>query len=174
MKELGIDTLNHSKVIIAREREGRPMDKVEKEINKEHNEEYNEDCPFCIGNEKNIPQETDVINKNEQWIVKSVKNKYPIIDDNNLNEIKGKHDVIIDTCKHNGNFFNMSEENFYYLLLMYKKRFEAFKEDKNTKYICLFKNHLREAGASLMHSHSQILSLPFIPPDLKEEYKICR
>ena len=24
-----------------------------------------------------------------------------------------------------------------------------------------------------MHSHSQILSLPFIPPDLREEYKVC-
>lgn len=173
MKELGVDTLNHSKVIIARGRQDRPMDKVKKDINKEENKEYDKGCPFCRGNEENISQETDVINKNNQWVVKSVKNKYPIIDDNPLSEIKGDHDVIIDTYKHNGNFFNMNEEEFYYLLLMYKKRFKDFKENKNVKYICLFKNHLRDAGASLMHSHSQILSLPFIPPDLREEYKVC-
>ena len=173
MKELGVDTLNHSKVIIARGRQDRPMDKVKKDINKEENEEYDKDCPFCRGNEENISQETDVINKNNQWVVKSVKNKYPIIDDNPLSEIKGEHDVIIDTYKHNGNFFNMNEEEFYYLLLMYKRRFNNFKEYKSVKYICLFKNHLRGAGASLMHPHSQILSLPFIPPDLIEEYKVC-
>lgn len=173
MKKLGLDTLNHSKVIIARGRQDRPMDNVNKEINKKESGEYDKDCPFCRGNEENISQETSVIKKNNQWIVKSVKNKYPIIDDNPLNEIKGEHDVIIDTYKHNGSFFNMSEEEFYYLLSMYKNRFKEFKENENIKYICLFKNYLRDAGASLMHPHSQILSLPFIPPDLREEYKVC-
>ena len=141
MKKLGLDTLNHSKVIIARGRQDRPMDNANKEINKEESEEYDKDCPFCRGNEENISQETSVINKNNQWIVKSVKNKYPIIDNNPLNEIKGEHDVIIDTYKHNGSFFNMSEEEFYYLLLMYKNRFNEFKENENIKYICLFKNY---------------------------------
>ena len=170
MKGLSLDTLNHREVIISSGRNNRPMDIIKEEVNRE---EYDENCPFCRGNEKNISGETHVINKNNNWIVKSVKNKYPIIDDNPLNEIRGEHEVIIDTYKHNGNFFNMSEEEFYYLLLMYKKRFKNLKENKNTKYICLFKNYLRDAGASLMHSHSQILSLPFIPPDLREEYKIC-
>lgn len=170
MKGLSLDTLNHREVIISSGRNNRPMDIIKEEVN---NEEYDENCPFCRGNEKNISGETHVINKNNDWVVKSVKNKYPIIDDNPLNEIRGEHEVIIDTYKHNGNFFNMSEEEFYYLLLMYKKRFKNLKENKNTKYICLFKNYLRDAGASLMHSHSQILSLPFIPPDLREEYKIC-
>ena len=58
MKELGVDTLNHSKVIIARGRQDRPMDKVKKDIYKEENEEYDKDCPFCRGNEENISQET--------------------------------------------------------------------------------------------------------------------
>lgn len=173
MKGLSLDTLNRREVIIAIGRQDRPIDKGKEEVKNEEDDEYDEYCPFCRGNEKNISKETYVIKKNNDWIVKSVKNKYPIIDDNPSNEIKGEHEVIIDTYKHNGNFFNMNEEEFYYLLLMYKKRFKDLKENKNTKYICLFKNYLRGAEASLMHSHSQILSLPFIPPDLKEEYKIC-
>lgn len=173
MKELGIDTLNNSKVIIARERTKRPLDKMNSKGNKTiENNEYSKLCPFCRENEDNISDETYVINKNNKWVVKSVKNKYPIIDENPLNEIKGEHEVIIDTYKHNGNFYNMIEEEFYNLLLMYKIRFKSLKKDENIKYICLFKNYLRESGASLMHPHSQILSLPFIPPDLKNEYKV--
>ena len=170
MKKLSFDTLNGREIIISGGRHNRPIDKV-KEV--DNNEEYDKYCPFCRSNEKYISGETHVINRDNDWIVKSVKNKYPIIDDNPLNEIRGEHEVIIDTYKHNDNFFNMNEQQFYYLLLMYKNRFKDLKKNKNTKYICLFKNHLRDAGASLMHSHSQIISLPFIPPDLKEEYKIC-
>ena len=172
MKELAIDTLNKTKVIISRDRKNRPMDNVLDESCNSR-DEYDETCPFCRGNEKNIEEETFVINKNSKWIVKSVRNKYPIIDNNKLNKIKGEHDVIIDNYKHNANFYNMSEEEFYYLLLMYKNRYIDFKEDKNIKSICLFKNYLRQAGASLMHPHSQIISLPFIPPILKKEYEAC-
>lgn len=172
MKELAIDTLNKTKVIISRDRKNRPMDNV---LDESCNscDEYDETCPFCRGNEKNIEEETFVINKNSKWIVKSVRNKYPIIDNNKLNKIKGEHDVIIDNYKHNANFYNMSEEEFYYLLLMYKNRYIDFKKDKNIRSICLFKNYLRQAGASLMHPHSQIISLPFIPPILKKEYEAC-
>lgn len=173
MKELGLDTLNKSMVIISTERQYRPMDKENKEIKKIEDKEYDEECPFCKGNESSLEEETYVINKDSQWIVKSVKNKYPIIDNNPSNKVKGEHDVIIDTYKHNGSFFNMNEEEFYYLLLMYKRKFIDFKNSKDSKYICLFKNYLRDAGASLMHPHSQIMSLPFIPPNLKEEYKVC-
>lgn len=173
MNELGLDVLNHRMVIMASGRQNRPMDKIKKEINEQVNVEYDENCPFCRGNESSISQETYVINKNNNWVVKSVRNKYPIIDDNPENEIRGEHDVIIDTYKHNGSFFNMNEEEFYYLLLIYRRKFKDFKSNKNSKYICLFKNYLRAAGASLMHSHSQIMSLPFIPPDLSEEYKVC-
>lgn len=173
MKELAVDTLNNNQVIIARERSNRPMDKIIEDKNENEDKEYNKTCPFCRGNEEYIEEETSVIKINNEWIVKSVKNKYPIIDENPINKIKGHHEVIIDTYKHNGNFFNMTQEEFYNLLLVYKDRFKAFKEDKDTKYICLFKNYLREAGASLMHPHSQILSLPIIPHNLENEYKVC-
>lgn len=169
MKELGIDKLNDSKVIISRDRKKRPMDK---NATNETIEEYSQCCPFCRGNETLVPEETLIINENNNWIVKSVKNKYPIIDQNLKNKINGNHEVIIDTYKHNSSFYNMKEKEFYNLLLAYKNRYENLK-DSDTKYICIFKNYMRKAGASLMHPHSQIISLPFIPPELEIEYKIC-
>ncbi len=172
MKELCMDTLNNGNVIIARERSNRPIDKIDIDNTKYDMESYSEICPFCIGNENFIEEETYRIEKDNKWLVKAVKNKYPIIDKNESNKIKGCHEVIIESNKHNKNFYNMTEEEFYNVLYMYKKRFEQLKEDKNVKYICLFKNYLRQAGASLMHPHSQILSLPMIPPELKNEYEL--
>ena len=173
MKKLGRGILDNSQVIIARERSNRPMDKISEDSYILDDEEYKEKCPFCRGNEKYIEEETERISEDNKWIVKSVKNKYPIIDDNEINQIKGDHEVIIETYKHNGNFFNMTEEEFYNVLIIYKNRFDALSKKENIKYVCLFKNYLRKAGASLIHSHSQILSLPVIPIELENEYKVC-
>ena len=173
MKKLGRGILDNSQVIIARERSNRPMDKISEDSYILDDEEYNKTCPFCRGNEKYIEEETERISEDNKWIVKSVKNKYPIIDDNEINQIKGDHEVIIETYKHNGNFFNMTEEEFYNVLIIYKNRFDALSKKENIKYVCLFKNYLRKAGASLIHSHSQILSLPVIPIELENEYKVC-
>ncbi|WP_297133516.1 galactose-1-phosphate uridylyltransferase [Terrisporobacter sp.] len=171
MKELGIDKLNNAKVIIANDRRKRPMDKNTTN-DYEAFGEYSELCPFCRGNEELISEETFIMSKNNNWLVKSVKNKYPIIDQNSENKIKGTHEVIIDTYKHNSSFYNMEEGEFYNLLLTYKNRYINLK-DSDIKYICIFKNYMRKAGASLMHPHSQIISLPLIPPELEREYEVC-
>ena len=172
MKEVGIDILNSSKVIIATDRKKRPMDENitnEDEISNV----YSESFPCCRGNEHLIPEETFIINDRDNWLVKSVKNKYPILDQNPINKIKGDHEVIIDTYKHNGSFYNMNEDEFYNLILAYKNRYISL-STREAQYICLFKNYLRKAGASLMHPHSQIVSLPFIPIELEREYDTCR
>lgn len=172
MKEVGIDILNSSKVIIATERKKRPMD--ENITNKgELLNVHNESCPFCRGNEHLTIGETFSISDGNDWILKAVKNKYPILDQNPINKINGDHEVIIDTYKHDGNFYNMNEEEFYNLILAYRNRYISL-STKEAQYICIFKNYLRKAGASLMHPHSQIISIPFIPAELEREYETCR
>ena len=63
MKELGIDTLNNEKVIIARERLNRPIDEIRDNTNKYEIKEYSKDCPFCRGNEKYIEVDSQVSKK---------------------------------------------------------------------------------------------------------------
>jgi UDPglucose--hexose-1-phosphate uridylyltransferase len=41
--------------------------------------------------------------------------------------------------------------------------------DKRFKYILIFKNHGKVAGASLEHSHSQLIALPIVPKRVREE-----
>ena len=43
------------------------------------------------------------------------------------------------------------------------------KKDKRFKYILIFKNHGEAAGASLEHSHSQLIALPILPIYVVEE-----
>ena len=42
------------------------------------------------------------------------------------------------------------------------------------RYISLFKNSGKAAGASIDHSHSQLISIPFCPPSLEREMKIIK
>jgi UDPglucose--hexose-1-phosphate uridylyltransferase len=42
------------------------------------------------------------------------------------------------------------------------------------RYVSIFRNHGPEAGASLSHAHSQIITTPFIPKIIEEELKASR
>ena len=43
------------------------------------------------------------------------------------------------------------------------------KKDQRFKYILIFKNHGEAAGASLEHSHSQLIALPILPINVVQE-----
>ena len=121
MKEIRVDEINNDIVIFAKDRARRPMDKVINENEESIIAEYNKDCPFCKGNEHYTPKSKFKIEDENGWIVRSIDNKFPIVD-NSQKSIYGSHEVMIDTYRHNGNFYNMDEDEFYYMLLMYKDR----------------------------------------------------
>ncbi|KAL0397454.1 UNVERIFIED_CONTAM: ADP-glucose phosphorylase [Sesamum calycinum] len=50
------------------------------------------------------------------------------------------------------------------VLLAYKKRIDQLRAFDSIKYVQVFKNHGASAGASMSHSHSQIMALPVVPP----------
>ncbi|MGL4914637.1 MAG: galactose-1-phosphate uridylyltransferase [Romboutsia sp.] len=173
MQELRIDEMNNDIVIVAKNRSKRPMDKIKNQSEEETKVEYDKDCPFCRGNENDTTEERFIIEDKEGWLVKSVDNKFPIVDDL-PGEIYGLHEVMIDTYRHNGNFYNMNEKEFENLIKMYKNRYTDLICDEKIEYVSIFKNFLRKSGASLMHPHSQIISLSMIPPDIKNEINISK
>ena len=60
------------------------------------------------------------------------------------------------------------------MLLMYKDRYSNLIKDEKVQYVSIFKNYLRQAGASLNHPHSQIVSISIIPPDIEREINISK
>ncbi len=49
------------------------------------------------------------------------------------------------------------------MLWAFRDRILDLKKDRRFKYILIFKNHGEAAGASLEHSHCQLIALPIVP-----------
>ena len=52
---------------------------------------------------------------------------------------------------------------------MYRDRILDLQRDRRFKYILIFKNQGEAAGASLEHTHSQLIATPIIPKKVEEE-----
>jgi len=82
---------------------------------------------------------------------------------------QGFHEVIVDSPLHRENPADFAKEHMEMLIQVYKDRYVHYCKNGFVKYVSIFKNWGREAGASLSHSHSQLITLPFLPPQMKRE-----
>lgn len=180
MQEIRIDPVTKRKVIISTKRGDRPSDLKEDKKEEKNRKQIDGNCPFCPGNENKTPKEIYQIGR-VKWDIRVVPNKYfalspdeyKIKQDNFFKTYigHGYHEVVIETNKHNETFYNMNKLKFRDIIDTYSKRYSELAQEKDVKYISLFKNHGKKSGASLIHSHSQIIALPFIPKDIYEELK---
>jgi UDPglucose--hexose-1-phosphate uridylyltransferase len=60
------------------------------------------------------------------------------------------------------------------VLVAYRTRFLDLRRDLRFRYMVLFKNHGIQAGATLGHSHSQLIAVPLTPPVAATELRVCR
>ncbi len=77
----------------------------------------------------------------------------------------GSHEVVI-TADHTRSFAAMTDREAELVVQMYRDRFHMLQDDPCVRYISLFHNHGKLAGASISHPHSQIIAIPVIPPDI--------
>ncbi|MFA4872008.1 MAG: DUF4931 domain-containing protein [Patescibacteria group bacterium] len=170
MSDLRSSILSPDPVLIATNRNNRPNDFTPGEKNL---------CPFCPGNEELTAQpELFRINSpfNHQWELRTVPNLYyaigiegdsQFLPDSEITHTilnaHGAHNVIIDTPNHNEDFSLFPLWRFINLFQAIVFQTNDLNRDKNIRFIRFFKNHLLNAGASLEHSHTQIIALPQIP-----------
>ncbi|HKK21778.1 MAG TPA: galactose-1-phosphate uridylyltransferase [candidate division Zixibacteria bacterium] len=143
-------------------------------------------CPFCPGHEDNTPPEIIAYRKpgsepnRPGWSLRVIPNKYPALKvEGSLNrEPKGlydkmsgigAHEVVIETPDHSKDMVDMTDEEIRDILWVYRERMIDLERDSRLKYILVFKNHGEAAGASLEHSHSQLIATPIIPKRVAEE-----
>nr|WP_302600281.1 DUF4931 domain-containing protein [uncultured Cellulosilyticum sp.] len=110
------------------------------------------DCPFCF------PHEGVVI----------LENKYPVADA--FTDPYGIHDVIVDTPYHHQAPKDFSKEQWEEILLKMQQRFHEVSKDDKVKFIQIFKNYGAHGGASISHSHWQILALSKVPEAMHHQY----
>lgn len=184
MPELRRDPIIGRWVIIAKERGRRPYDFIQ-----DKGKTREGFCPLCPGNEFSTPKEVLVYkapdSSDHEWLLRVVPNKFPalIIEGeldkrgegiyDKMNGI-GAHEVIVETPNHNDTFAFMSTKQLMLVLRAYKERILDLERDNRFKYIIVFKNNGKSSGASLEHSHSQLIALPVIPQRIQEELNGCK
>jgi UDPglucose--hexose-1-phosphate uridylyltransferase len=188
MSELRKDIVSGRWVILAAERSKRPDDFRPAQANKE--EPAAGFCPFCPGSETKTPPEVFAIRKRGTrrdrpgWRVRVVPNKFPALNRGlppereedgifNWMEGVGVHEVIIENPDHGREIYDLSLAHLQEVLETYKQRLISIENEFQYKYVHIFKNKGREAGASLSHPHSQIVATPIIPKQVNEELYSC-
>ena len=68
----------------------------------------------------------------------------------------------------------MSEPEIERVLWSFRERIVDLKRDIRFKYILVFKNQGAPAGATLEHSHSQLIALPIVPNFVREEIELAK
>jgi len=143
-------------------------------------------CPFCNGNESKTPPEVFAYREpgsqrdGPGWRVRVVSNKFPALQiEGDLNREGvgiydkmngvGAHEVIIETPDHDKSLSDLDESHMTEVLLAWKQRMVDLKRDARFRYILVFKNHGEAAGASLEHSHTQLIAMPIVPKRVWEE-----
>lgn len=182
MPELRKDPITGRWVIIATERAKRPSDFVRDKV-EIRGAGF---CPFCYGNESKTPPEIiayrgDGSTRNSPgWSLRVVPNKFPALGiEGSLNRQGeglydkmsgiGAHEVVIETPDHQKTLAMLSPQQIEDVLWAYRDRIIDLKKDRRFKYIMIFKNHGESAGASLEHTHSQLIALPVVPKRVREE-----
>lgn len=181
MPELRKDPIVGRWVIISVERGKRPTDFISPSKKKKGGF-----CPFCSGNEHTAPPEIIAFRpvstqpNSPGWTLRVVANKFPALQIHGelckagegifdkMNGI-GAHEVVIETPDHNLSLSTMPIKAVEDVLWAYYLRLNDLKKDRRFRYVLIFKNEGEDAGASLEHTHSQLIALPIVPKSVKDE-----
>ena len=181
MPELRKDPMSGRWVIISIERGKRPSD-----FGRRVSPKKGGFCAFCEGNERTTPPEIMAFRSDSSepntpgWTLRVVSNKFPALNvEGELNRAGegifdkmngiGAHEVIIENPDHNLTLSTMPLKFVEDVLWAFHHRITDLKKDARFKYVLVFKNEGSEAGASLEHSHSQLIALPIVPHLVEEE-----
>jgi UDPglucose--hexose-1-phosphate uridylyltransferase len=181
--ELRFDLLSKDWVVIATGRAKRPK---EFKREKRKTEIVSKDkCPFCKISTQERP--TLIFNKGrretrkkfpKEWTTVSIPNKYPaFIPYRELEERKegeflqkmnavGFHEVVV-TRDHFKSLGQFKLKEVKEVFDVYQQRYLDLMQKSFVNFVFIFHNHGPEAGASVFHPHSQIITTPLVDVDLK-------
>ena len=164
-------------VYYATERRKRPQ-----EFKKAYLKEESKICYFCPGNGHLTPPEIGRLEFKGSWKMRWFLNKFPAVEKKGTAKLKsrkyfsegssyGVHEVIVETQHHKSQLADLPAQQIRELLEVYRIRIKELSKLKDIKYVEIFKNHGRDAGTSLVHSHTQVTALSQIPALVAEECK---
>jgi UDPglucose--hexose-1-phosphate uridylyltransferase len=81
----------------------------------------------------------------------------------------GAHEVVIEAPEHDARIEQLPGAHLAEVLRAYRERIHDLARDPRLQYVMVFKNHGDQAGASIAHTHSQLIATPIVPMMVEEE-----
>ncbi len=192
--ELRFDLISRDWVVIATGRAKRP--ETFKQERRKTDEMSQAECPFCnietqekpvliyspsakISEEEMARLENGNGIVPKDWTIVVIPNKYPAFTPcESLDKERegrfyqrmnaaGYHEVLV-TRDHKKSMGQFEIKEIKEIIDAYQERYLNLMKKTFVNYVSIFHNHGREAGASIAHPHSQIITTPLIDSDLKK------
>jgi len=182
MPELRKDPITGRWVITSTERRKRPSDFRMESVDIVPDSA----CPFCEGHEQMTPREIIAYRREggapngPGWDLRVIPNQFPVLRVEGTLDREGEglfdkmsgvgaHEVMIESPHHLDTLATMPQAAVEQVLWAFRERVQDLKQDRRFRYIIIFKNHGAAAGASLDHPHSQLIALPIVPREVRDE-----
>jgi len=144
--------------------------------------------PFAAGNEAHTSPEIFRLPSaagDSNWQVRVFANSHPALRVEGevvrqavgLNDTVsgiGAHEVFVETPDSDSELADLGVDQIGLVLQAYRARLLDLRRDPRLRYVLIFKNKGREAGASVDHAHSQLIATPIIPTVVVQELSSCR
>ncbi len=89
-------------------------------------------------------------------------------------DLSGGHEVIVESPLHVQSISQLDREATGLIFEAYRDRLRYWLNDRRLEYAVLFKNVGEDAGASLAHTHSQLIATDMLPTDVERAVRRMR
>lgn len=139
-----------------------------------------EKCPFCPGNESEIPEilEETAASDPPGWSSRAVRNRYPAFvggrdGDDPAEMAIGWQEVLVETPDHRRDWPDLDDDEAARVLALYLRRIsEAHRRTGHSVF--LFRNRGRDSGSTQSHPHAQLVAVRGVPPAVREREEAQR
>jgi UDPglucose--hexose-1-phosphate uridylyltransferase len=145
-----------------------------------------EPCPFCEGQEQQTPAEVFAWRAENSpangpgWRLRVVPNKFPALEPAGEVRLRaegmyealdgpGAHEVVVESPRHLASISDLAPDEVAAVFSAWQQRLLYWKQDPRIAYGMVFKNVGMAAGASMEHTHSQVIVTPLLPKNIGEE-----
>ena len=142
MSQLRLNPLTGRWVTIAVDRDARPGDLISRQLPVQADPSLR--CPFCRGNEEASPPALETYDRQGEWVVRIVPNRYPAFDGDeplrvhNLGPVftqaaaSGIHEVLVFTPDHSGSWADLDDAQAAVTMAAIRDRMEAHARDRRS------------------------------------------
>ena len=135
------------------------------------------DRPHNQSQQEGETQQGGNAQRSKPWDVRVVPNKFPAVTKAGIcgseaigkaglfssRPVIGGHEVLVESSQHTKSITELDLSIVKLLFVAYQQRIQYWKSQPGIQYISVFKNVGDDAGASLQHSHSQLIATDLMP-----------